>query len=255
MLELWRTLIPEKEVDQPAMIRIDLGNLNTLEQRINDQLHELSKVQDDININQAAELCGCSISKISKFSKKLGFKNFKQYVDFLYDREFSTGKSSGELDRIRKFIDDFDSSLIDEFIGLLDGYEKIGLFGHGPSFIAAQYFEYKLRMSSPHYVIALPDELSVINMADEKSLLVIFTTTGAFRSFERIYDAVSKKGGKVVIIAEEYNPSLVKTCDQLFWLCRYPQSDQLQAHEKTRTVFFIFIEEVIQRLLKKASEV
>lgn len=231
------------------MIKIDLSNLNTLEQRIYDRLLESSKAQDDLTITQAAKMCGCSISKISKFSKKLGFKNYKQYVDFLYGKELSKEETSNEFDRLRKYMDDFDFSLIDEFVELLDQHEKICIFGYGPSFIVAQYFEYKLRFSTNKYTIALPDELSVINMLDDKSLLVIFTTTGAWRSFESIYNISRKKGGKVLVIAEEYNSSLMSTCDRLFWLSKFHQPSGLQAHEKSRTVFFIFIEEVVHRLL------
>jgi DNA-binding MurR/RpiR family transcriptional regulator len=231
------------------MIKIDLSNLNVLEQHIYNKLLDNSKVQNDITITQAADLCGCSISKISKFSKKLGFKNYKQYVDFLYGKELSKEESSNEFDRLKKFMDDFDFSLIDDFIDLLDQHEKICLFGYGPSFIVAQYFEYKLRFSTNKYTIALPDELSVINMLDDKSLLVIFTTTGAWRSFESIYNISRKKGGKVLVIAEEYNSSLMSTCDRLFWLSKFHQPADLDAHEKSRTVFFIFIEEVVNRLL------
>lgn len=231
------------------MIKIDLSNLNPLEQRIYDRLLESSKEIQDITITRAADICGCSISKISKFTKKLGFKNYKQYTDFIYGNDLPNEESSDEFDRLKKFMSDFDFTLISDFIDLLSQYDKICLFGYGPSFVVAQYFEYKLRFSTNKYTIALPDELSVINMLDDKTLLVIFTTTGAWRSFENIYSISRKKGGKVLIIAEEYNNLLMNHCDRLFWLSRYNQPDYLEAHEKSRTVFFIFIEEVIHRLL------
>ncbi len=231
------------------MIKIDLGNLNPLEQRIYDKLLESSKVISDITITKAAELCDCSISKISKFTRKLGFKNYKQYADFLYGNELPNEESSSEFERLKKFMDDFDFTLIDDFIELLSQYDKICLFGYGPSFIVAQYFEYKLRFSTSKYTIALPDELSVINMLDDNTLLVIFTTTGAWRSFENIYGISRKRGGKVLIIAEEFNSLLMSNCDRLFWLSKYNQPNSLDAHEKSRTVFFIFIEEIIHRLL------
>jgi hypothetical protein len=53
-----------------------------------------------------------------------------------------------------------------------------------------------------------------------------------------------------LVIAEEYNSSLMGTCDRLFWLSKFHQPGDLDAHEKSRTVFFIFIEEVINRLLQ-----
>lgn len=239
------------------MINIDLSKLNPLEHQIYDQLLSSSKILPDIKIVQAAELCGCSVSKISKFAKKLGFPNFKQYIDFLYGKEITVKEESSELQRIKNFIDDFDSSMVDDFIELLDSHEKIILFGYGPSFIVAQYFEYKLRISTNRFIIAVPDEMSIETLIDDKCLLVIFTTTGSFRSFESIYKVAKKSDADVLVIVEEYNSSLMTSCDRLFWLSRYPQSAELKPHEKSRTLFFIFIEEVIQRLFaanKKTEE-
>jgi len=86
-------------------------------------------------------------------------------------------------------------------------------------------------------------------MADDKSLLVIFTATGSFKSFEDIYKNAKAKDCTVLVVSEEYNPSLVNACDNLFWLSKYNQSSDLKPHEKSRTIFFIFIEEVIRKLM------
>jgi len=235
------------------MINIDLSRLNPLEQEIYSKIKAYSVEHADLKITQVAEMNNCSISKISKFVKKLGFKNYKQYMDFLYGRDMPSKKTSNELDRIQQFIDDFDESLVDEFMSLLNSHEKIILFGYGPSFIVAQYFEYKLRIFTNKFVIAVSDELSVWTMVDEKTLVVIFTATGSFRSFETVYKATKEKNSDVLVIAEEYNTSLMETCDRLFWLSKFPQSPDLKPHEKSRTVFFIFIEEVIQRLIEEAK--
>lgn len=231
------------------MINIDLSNLNTLEKEIFNRLMAQSKVESDIKINQAAELCGCSVSKISKFVKKLGFTNYKQYVNFLYGREMNLIQSSSELSRIKKVIDDFDYSMVDEFLDLFDSHDRIVLFGYGPSLIVAQYFEYRLRVSSSKFIISISDELSVESMVDDRTLLVIFTATGAFKSFEPIYNASKRKGGELLIIVEEYNTALFSSCDRIFWLSKFPQPTHLKPHEKSRTVFFIFIEEVIQKMI------
>lgn len=231
------------------MINIDFSKLNPLEHRIYEQLLQCSNLHPDLRITQAAEICSCSVSKISKFVKKLGFTNYKQFMDFLYGKEILQKKSSGELERIMHFINDFDASLIEEFIDLMSKYEKILLFGYGPSFICAQYFEYRLRICSGKFILAVGDEISLETMMDQNTLLVIFTTTGTFRSFESIYNISKNRGSKVLMIAEEYNTSLLSNCDMIFWLCKYPQSSELKPHEKSRTVFFIFIEEIINRLL------
>jgi DNA-binding MurR/RpiR family transcriptional regulator len=231
------------------MINIDFNKLNPLEKQIHDQLLKYSQVHADIKINKAAEMCDCSVSKISKFVKKLGFSNYKQYMDFLYGKEVFPEHSSSELERLKKFINEFDPSLVDEFIELLNKHEKVLLFGYGPSFICAQYFEYKLRIATNKFVSTVPDEITVETMVDENTLLVVLTTTGTFKSFQNISQLPKRKGCEVLLIAEEYNSSLMSICDRIIWLSRFPQSNELQPHEKSRTVFFIFIEEVIQRLL------
>ncbi len=237
------------------MINIDLSKLNALEKEIFNILMAHSKIEPDIKINHAAELCNCSVSKISKFVKKLGFTNYKQYMNFVYGREMNVIRSTSELSRIKKVIDDFDHTMVDAFLDLFDSHERIVLFGYGPSLIVAQYFEYRLRVSSNKFIISISDELSVESMVDEKTLLIIFTATGAFKSFESIYNATKKKDGEVLIIVEEYNTALFSHCDRIFALSKFPQPAHLKPHEKSRTVFFIFIEEVIQKMIanKKVS--
>lgn len=231
------------------MINIDFNKLNPLEKKINETLITFSKTTTNITITRAAEICDCSVSKISKFVKKLGFNNYKQYIDFLYGNALPENKSSIELQRIKNFIDDFDVSLVDEFIDLINSYKKIILFGYGPSFIATQYFEYKLRINTNKFVIAVPDEISVESLLDDKSLLVIFSTTGRFKSFERINNLAKEKNCQVLLIVEEYNASLLTNYSKIFWMSKFLQPDDLKPYEKSRIVFFIFIEEVIQHII------
>lgn len=233
------------------MINIDVNKLNTLEHKINETLIKCSKENSNLKIAQAAKVCGCSVSKISKFVKKLGFNNYKQYMDFLYGYETPPKESSNELERIKNFIDDFDLSLVDKFIDLMNSHDRIILFGYGPSFICAQYFEYKLRIATNKFVISAPDEISVERLIDNKSLLVIFSATGKFKSFEKIYNYSKSHNCKVLLIVEEYNTSLLSTYDNIFLLSKSFQSSDLKPYEKSRTIFFIFIEEVIQHIILK----
>lgn len=235
---------------EKIMINIDLNNLNPLEKEIYKILNQKVLIVPSIKITQAAEYCNCSISKISKVVKKLGFQNYKQFMSFLYGEPISIRVVSNELNRVKQFITDFDSQIVDDFIEILNKSERIILFGYGPSYLIAQYFEYKLHTVTSKYSIAMQDAISVENMADNKSLLVIFTATGAFKSFESIYKAAKQKGCTVLVVSEEYNATLVNACDNLFWLSKYNQPIELKPHEKTRTIFFIFIEEVIQKLMQ-----
>ena len=56
------------------------------------------------------------------------------------------------------------------------------------------------------------------------------------------------KGAEVAIIMEEYNPSTLKLYDRIFCLTDRSQPSTLKPFQKTRTVFFIFMEEVIREL-------
>lgn len=235
------------------MISIDVSSLNPLEKRIHEQLMLHSTRRENIRIHEAAELCRCSVSKISKFVKKLGFKNYKQYLDFLYGREVERREQSDELKRVRAFIDAFDPAMVDELLELIDAHTKVILFGYGPSMLCAQYFEYRFRNCSDKMVIAISDEVAIDNMVDESTLLLILTETGRFHSFQEVYASCSAHGGTVVIIAEEYNTELFNQCDRIFWLSPDPQPAHLKPHEKSRTLFFLFIEEIIQKLLKRRN--
>ena len=238
------------------MLRINAGTLNSLETMIHGTLTEAAKSAEKITINKAAGLCGCSVSKISKFVKKFGFMTYKEYIAFITGktpdpRNKTAGQGSKELARIRAFIDDFDAGVVDEFIELLGKYDKIILFGYGPSLICAQYFEYKLRIATSKAVMTASDEATAQTLLDEKSLFVVFSTTGRFRSFSEILTYAKQKQAGALMIVEEYNASLLDDCENIIYLTKTAQDESLPPYEKSRLVFFIFIEEVVLRLLEK----
>lgn len=234
-------------------MNIDENHLNPLELQIHQTLSAFAQSTEVVRIGQAAEKCGCSVSKISKFVQKLGFDGYKQYMQFLQGREMPQEKESSELSRVRQYIDSFDESMVLELLELMESHNNIILFGYGPSFLCAQYFEYRLRIFSNKIIVALSDEISVASIADDNTLLIIMTVTGSFQSFQNVCAESKKKGCDVVIVAEEYNTNLFGQCDRIFWLSKYPQPSGLLAYEKTRTVFFLFFEEIIQQILRQRA--
>ena len=231
------------------MINIDATKLNPLERKVLDALSSYSKSHPAPKIVEAASICGCSVSHVSKAVKKAGFGGYKQYIHYLYFGEYPKKETVAELERLKRVIDDFDVSLVDEFVELIRSHKKIILFGYGPSFICAQYVEYKLRFCTDAFITTPPDEASLRTMVDETSLFVIFTTTGQYRSFEEVSRHAKSRGADVIIVSEEFNSLLMDNCDRYFVLSHHKQSDELRPHEKTRTVFFIFFESVVQRIL------
>lgn len=233
---------------------INTQNLNPLEQEIYDKLLEYCKTKKTLRILDAASLCGCSTSKISKFVKKMGFDNFKQFTAFANGETPETVPSSTEFDRIRYFLDEFDPTCIQVFLNLLSTKSKVILLGLGPSSYCAQYMEYKLRLLYPDkLIIAEPDTIAAEALLDDKTLLVIFSTTGRFRSFGETCQKVRDLGGSTLLVIEEYNPELVRNYEQdhLIFLSSQTQSSSLVAHQKSRVLTFIFIEEVLFHIMKE----
>lgn len=231
------------------MFNIDVTKLTELEQRVLDRLSDYAKENVPPKIVDAAEICECSVSNVSKAIKKAGFGGYKAYINFLYYDERPATKTIPEIERLKLILDEFDITLVHEFVELISQHERILLFGYGPSFIAAQYFEYKLRFCIDGFVTTAPDENSLINMVDDSTLLAIFSTTGQYRSFRDLSHRANEGGADVVVVSEEYNPHLMEDCDRYFVLSNHRQSDDLRPYEKTRTVFFIFFEQVIQTIL------
>lgn len=231
------------------MFNIDTTRLNESELRIMDDITAYAKKNPAPGILEAARICGCSASQVSKTVKKAGFSGYKKFIYYLYFDDQPKQEPLDELYRLKQVLEDFDTSIVDEFVDLIANHGKIILFGYGPSHICAQYFEYKLRFCTSAFIATPPDEHSVETMLDETSLLAIFTTTGQYRSFENLTHHAKTKAADVVVVSEEFNPTLMENCTRYFMLTRHKQPDTLRPYEKTRTVFFIFFEEVIKRLL------
>ena len=127
------------------MFNIDYDALNPLERQIHTTLKQASRTAETIRITDAAQMCNCSVSKISKFVQKLGFANYKKYLDYLYGRAQPETKPSSELERIGRFLETFDQNKVRELANLIHGSNKLVLLGYGPSYLCAQYFEYKFK--------------------------------------------------------------------------------------------------------------
>lgn len=235
------------------MININLDNLNQLERTLYKTIYDAVQEDKNLSIVKASEICQVSSSKVSKTVKKLGFKNYKDFIKYCRGELNNTEETvfSDELKRVANYIDNFDSSIVTKFIDKLSGYDKIVLYGLGPSFICCQYLEYKLRMCTNKPVVALSDHIQIKNMVDSNTLFVIFSVTGKFSSFEDVCSAVNEKNGEILIVFEEYNTNIYPYASNIIYLTESRQDDSLVPYEKTRTILFIFIEEVIQKLMAK----
>ncbi|WP_167555430.1 MurR/RpiR family transcriptional regulator [Gottfriedia acidiceleris] len=238
------------------MINININKLNEIELSVHNKLSKMIPTNANIKILEAANYCEVSPSKVSKLVRKLGFESFKQYKQFFSGQQMpiENKKISSEIDRLKNFLENFDSVLIDNFLDLFNKYDRIVFFGLGPSFICIEYFAYKLTLVSGKNISVAQSESYAQHLADEETLFVIFSVTGKFTSFENLINGVKARGANILMILEEYNTSLALEIDNIFYLTNSTQDESLLPFEKTRTVFFIFIEEVIARLMSEKDE-
>lgn len=144
--------------------------------------------------------------------------------------------------------------MVDNFLTIFKKYNKIVLFGLGPSFICVEYFAYKLSLLSEKNIFVAQEESYTQRLVDEDTLLIVFSVTGKFTSFQNLFNAVKSCGAEILLILEEYDNSLALETDNIFYLTKSTQDEKLLPFEKTRTVFFIFIEEVILKLLSERDQ-
>jgi len=205
-----------------------------------------------LRIKEAAALCGCSESKISKFTRKLGFTGYKHYAAFLagsdQPQQQPPPKNPGELARLRSYLDGFDTAVASDLAKLIGAHKQVVLLGTGPSFQCAQYFEYRLRTCTDSVAIAAQDDFLAVSLTGPGTLLLVFSVTGHFRSYEQICAEAKRKGGDALLVLEQYDPALMQTYDKVICLGAPPQAADLEPFEKTRTAFFILMEEVIHAL-------
>ncbi|GCF94875.1 hypothetical protein NRIC_27660 [Enterococcus florum] len=236
-------------------MRIQLERLNDLEIQIHKTLSEESKTRSNMTITEAAALTGVSTSKISKFVKKLGFLGYKEYFRFLTGKELvKRRKLTTEFARVQEFMENFDYSSVEYLADLIRQYEKIILFGYGPTNICMEYFEYKLNFTLDKNVIRAPQPNLIPNLLTDNSLLLVFSVAGKFASFDALFEEAKRKQAKSLLIIEELNTELSIESSEIIYLTKSKQESDLQSHEKTRTILLMFIEEVVRELSKKQEE-
>lgn len=232
-------------------MKIQIDHLNDLEKKIHTKLTAESKIRNSLTITEAAEVAGVSPSKISKFVKKLGFQGYKEYFRFLTGKELvKRKKMNSEFARIQDFMENFDYSTVTQLADVIKNYDKIILLGYGPTNITMEYFEYKLNYTVDKNIIRATQESLVPSLLTEHCLLLIFSVSGKFATFDGLFQAAKEHQARAVLVMEELNTNLSLENGEIIYLTKTYQEPQLASHEKTRTIFFMFIEEVIRALSK-----
>lgn len=233
------------------MLKLRTDNLTPLEQELHRLLTQSLQKNKKLKIIDAAELGGVSPSKVSKLVRKLGFTDFKQYKLYFSGQEEKPDpgkKGSNEIERLIQFLEHYNPKVVDDFLSVFMKFKKIVLFGLGPSYISAEYFAYKLAAITNKNIFVTHHEDYAERLADNDTLLIVFSVTGKFSSFESLFKEMKEKDSHIMLILEEYMNTRDSKADYVFHLSEYNQDSELLAFEKTRTIFFIFMEEVITKL-------
>jgi len=233
------------------MIKVDYNNLNLLEKKLLDGTRESIQHNPKISITELSKCFDVSTSKISKFVKKLGFESFKQYKHFIVGEESEpqTSQVSDELQRITEYISSFDEKLAYDFWIKIKDCNKLVIYGLGPSYICADYFAYRLRTFSDVFTLATNDLTVVKNADNSDTKLLVLSTTGLFKPLND--DLNDLKYKEMIFLFEEFRHFPDLQGNTLFYLTNSTGERSLKPYEKSRTLFFIFLEEIIQKF--KAS--
>lgn len=227
-------------------------NLNSLENEIHTVLYSEINSNPTLKIVDAAVIAAVSPSKISKFCQKLGFNNYKQYKEYILTG--SVTSSSPELERISMYIKKFDSRKAMKLARLITKYDRIILHGIGPSLIAVEYLAYRLRIHTTKDIITTSDDFFINTNINTNTLVVIYSVTGTFRSFNSILTTCSAKNTEYIVVCEENTNQKEFLNRNILYLTDTKQDLHPLAYEKTRTLWFIYIEEVISRLIEIQSK-
>ncbi|WP_345242190.1 MurR/RpiR family transcriptional regulator [Pontibacillus salipaludis] len=232
------------------MLKLDTDKLTKLEKEVHQKVSELVAENDKLKIIEAAEICEVAPSKVSTLVRKLGFDNFKQYKLYFsgHQIKWESNQRTEEIQRLMLFLENFDEKIVDDFVSIYHKYNKIIIYGLGPSFISAEYFAYKLDIVSDKNIKVTHSEDYAEQMVDDETLLIVLSVTGKFSSFEGLFQKSKDKGAEIMLILEEYVNTQNSLADYVFHLSKFNQSDELLPFEKTRTVFFIFMEEIATKL-------
>ncbi|MFV0246935.1 MAG: MurR/RpiR family transcriptional regulator, partial [Mycoplasmatales bacterium] len=161
--------------------------LTATEVKISDKISaNLDKV-GNMSISELAKLCNVSPSKITKYSKKLGFSGYKEFSYQILNDRYSTGEEKGsafeyQKEKIEQFFDSFSDGKLEDLKALILNSEKTYMFGRGPSLKVCEYYEPRLRVSTNKNIVSNYDEylfdLDVDHKDQQKKLMIVLTVSG-----------------------------------------------------------------------------
>ena len=223
---------------------------------------------DKMTSSELAEILEVGQSTIIRFSQKLGYKTFKQFVN---DMENDTGEADGEVqlqdstritvekikERYKELLDiAYDLNTDQEFEAVMRSIQKAehilvyGFLGTGgiASYLSNSLIEmgfYSIYSSS---VIEMKQRISLGN---EKDILVLISKTGETKEVIRLAEIAKKKGIQVIAITNMTKNSLSTLSDLHLKILSSRVKTRLQAYASS--VELIYVIDSLILLLYKAD--
>ncbi|WP_261884329.1 MurR/RpiR family transcriptional regulator [Vibrio pelagius] len=230
--------------------------LNNLEKKILREITPILEKERNISISKASEQLNISPSKLSKFVRRMGFENFKEFKR-LHNKNDEIEMSSvctiqnSHLSSIQTFLENFNQELVDSFYNEMQKYQNIVLYGAGPSFACAAYFSDRIQMVTQKRATAVSDMNMLQHYCNQDTLLITISTSGLYDNYTNLIKVNS--GEKLFLFEDLVNlPEL--TSYKVFYLTRVSQNNKIKQYKRPRTLFFIFLEEVIEKLIQNAEK-
>lgn len=226
---------------------------------------------DKITSSELAEILEVGQSTIIRFSQKLGYKTFKQFVNDMANDTGEADEANGEVqlqdstritmekikERYKELLDiAYDLNTDQEFEAVMRSIQKAehilvyGFLGTGSiaSYLSNSLIEmgfYSIYSSS---VIEMKQRISLGN---EKDILVLISKTGETKEVIRLAEIAKKKGIQVIAITNMTKNSLSTLSDLQLKILSSRVKTRLQAYASS--VELIYVIDSLILLLYKAD--
>ncbi len=206
-----------------------------------------------MSITELAIFTNVSPSKITKYSKRLGFSGYKEFIHQI-NLDFNNKSNNNnsfefQKERVLKFLDSYNDDDLLELTSSIKTSNKIYLFGQGPSYDVAKTFTPRLRIATSKNIVCDYTELlyDLDNTINSKRLIILLTVSGKSNKVHEVLKLAKQKGIKTITISAYINKPLKEESDYAINLLNSREVFDVSLIHG-RTLFYIYLEILLQEL-------
>lgn len=208
-----------------SKIEATYENFTNTEKKIADFFISNKDIIDFSAKNIAGKLY-VSEASLSRFSKKM---NFKGYREFIYQYKNTMKSDDINIDNLTKGVLETYGELLNKSYSLIDDtqmikvakllfkYDKVYTYGIGSSATVAQEFRIRFMRLGLHVEHIIDEHIMKMNRAliDDKTLVIGFSVSGKTDIIRDSLKVAKEKGAKTIIITSSNDYSLHEFCDEV----------------------------------------